>query len=80
MNLVFIYGKIVGNIKFDFIINGKHTSIARFKVELTNKSIVEVIAYDEIADFCYRYLEKGIQIFIEGKLTMKMQIEINNLN
>ena len=79
MNLVFIYGKIVEDIKFDFIINGKHNSIARFKIQLNNKHIVQVIGYDEIADFCYQNLGTGMQAWIEGKLTTKMQIEILNI-
>ena len=79
MNLVFIYGKIVGAIKFDFIINGKHTSVARFKLELNNESIVQVIGYDEIADFCYQHLKTEMQIFVEGKLSSKMDIEIRNI-
>ena len=76
MNLVFIYGKIIEEIKFDFIINNKHVSIARFKLELSSGSVVQVIAYDEMADTCYQFLQQGMQIFIEGKLNSRMEIEM----
>ena len=69
MNLVFMYGKIIEDIKFDFMINNKHVSVARFKVELKNKSIIEVIGYDKVVDFCYQNLKHGMYIFTEGKLT-----------
>lgn len=78
MNLVFISGKIVENIKFDFIINSKHVSIARFKVQLKNKSIVDVIAYDEMADYCYKNLQPKMQLYMEGKLNSRMEIDIIN--
>ena len=52
MNLVYIQGKVVSKIDFKFIINSKNISIAIFKVELRNKSVVVVKAYNEIADYC----------------------------
>lgn len=79
MNLVFIYGKIIEDIKFDFMINNKHVSVARFKVELKNKSMIEVIAYDNVADFCYQNLKRGMHIFIEGKLNSKMEVQLRKI-
>ena len=79
MNLVYISGKIVGHIKFDFMINSIHNSIARFKLELNNKSIVEVITYDEMADYCYKNLQPQMQLIVEGRLNSKMDIEIKEM-
>lgn len=76
MNLVFIYGKIIEEIKFDFMINNKHVSIARFKLQLCSGAIVKVIAYDGIADICYKEFRQGMQIFVEGKLNSKMEVEL----
>ena len=45
MNLVFIQGKIISEIDFKFIINSNNKSIAIFKIELFNKSIVTAKAY-----------------------------------
>ncbi len=49
------------------------------KVELLDKTKIEVVAYNEIADFCLRYLKKKDIIIIygeieEGKVRIK-QIE-----
>lgn len=74
MNIVFIEGKIINNIEFYFIINSKNISIAIFKVELLNKSIVKIKAYNELADYCYSKLNKGDLIFIEGYLNSNMEI------
>lgn len=71
MNIVFICGKIVSNIEFKFMIDKKHISIVTFSVELSNKSIVRVMAYDEMADKCYKELEKGNKVAITGKLESK---------
>ena len=80
MNLVFIYGEIIEEIKFDFMINNKHVSIARFKMKLKNKSIIEVIGYDEIADLCYQKLKSQMKAYIQGKVTTKLAVEIENIH
>ena len=74
MNLVFVQGKIVSNIEFKFIINSKHTSIAIFEIELSNKAIVKVKAYNELADYCYSKLNKGDNVLIEGELNSNIEI------
>ena len=68
MNIVLVYGKIVSKIEFKFMLSKKHISITVFYIELSNKSIVKIKAYDNMADKCYRQLEKGNNIAIEGKL------------
>lgn len=74
MNIIFILGKIVSEIEFKFIIKSKNTSIAMFKVELLNKSIVKIKCYKELADYSYSKLNKDDNIFIEGYLNSKMEI------
>lgn len=74
MNIIFILGKIVSEIEFKFIIKSKNTSIAMFKVELLNKSIVKIKCYNELADYSYSKLNKDDNIFIEGYLNSKMKI------
>ncbi len=52
MNEVFIMGKVITEVKFDFILNSKHISIARFGViTVCDKQEIEIIAYDEMADY-----------------------------
>ena len=78
MNLVFVQGKIISNIEFKFIRNSKHTSIAIFAIELSNKSIVKVKAYNELADYCYSKLNKSDNVLIEGKLDGNIEIVLLN--
>ena len=78
MNLVYIQGKVVSKIDFKFIINSKNISIAIFKIEIKNKSVV-VKAYNEIADYCYRKLSEGRDVIIEGKLNTKLEIIVINI-
>ena len=60
MNICFFIGKIISDIDFKFIVNNrKYNSIVIFQIELNNKSIITLKGYNEIADFCYRNLEKN---------------------
>lgn len=80
MNLCFLIGKIVSEIKFDFILNSKDISIARFSIELENKSIVIVKGYNEIADYCYKKLLKGSIVEIQGSLNSDKEIIVIDIN
>ena len=82
MNICFLIGKIISDVKFDFVIgNNKYfknekISVVRFKVELLDGNVENVIAYNKIAEECYRKLEKGSLVNILGELDTKMEIEI----
>ena len=82
MNICFLIGKITSEIKFDFVIGdnkclkNEKISVVRFKVELIDGNIINVIGYNYIVDFCYQKLEKGNIVNILGKLNTKMEIEI----
>ena len=66
MNLCFLLGKLVIDIEFKFIYNSKNTSIVFLDLILKNKSIVRCRAYNEIADYIYRSINKNDLIFVEG--------------
>ena len=66
LNLCFFKGKIVSETYFKFIINSNNCAISYFYLELENKSVIKVIGYNEIADYCYSKLDKNDHIFIEG--------------
>ena len=69
MNEVFIMGKVITEVKFDFILNSKHISIARFGViTVCDKQEIEIIAYDEIADYIYANLKHEDVVMINGYL------------
>lgn len=81
MNLCFVIGKIVSDIEFKFIINSeKDVSIANFQLELNNKSIIQVKACNELADYCYSKLQKYDICFFQGCINSKMEIEAENIN
>ena len=48
MNEVFLMGKIITEIKFDFLLNNKKKSIARFYIETFDKT--KIIGYDCVAE------------------------------
>ena len=68
MNICFLIGEIVSEIQFEFILNSKNNSIAMFKLKLSNESIIEIQAYDEMADYCYMNLKIRYNIFIYGSI------------
>ena len=63
-----------GNIHRKFF----NTIIVQRKLELDNKSIIDVIGYNEKADWMYRNLKINEFIYIEGELINNKQ-ENNNL-
>ena len=78
MNLCFVIGKIVSEIEFRFIVdNKKYMSIAYFDIELNNKSIIKVKAYNELADYCYSKLQKNSIYFFQGFINSKMEIIVD---
>lgn len=80
MNECFIIGKIISDIKFDFILNSYNISIVKFEIKLSNKSKLKPIGYNEIADNCYKKLEKGDTISVYGSLNQKMEIIIQEID
>ena len=68
MNEVFIIGKIVEEVEFNFIINNKKKAIAKSIIELSNGSIIEIVGFDKVVDFMYGKLRKNKQVFIYGKI------------
>ena len=69
MNEVFLMGKVISEVKFDFVINSKKIkSIAKFKVETVNKQIIDIVGYNETADYIYRKIDIGNVVFINGTL------------
>ena len=69
MNEVFIIGKVITEVKFDFILNSKHISVARFGVAtMCDKQEINVIAYDKMADYIYANLKHEDVVIINGYL------------
>ena len=80
MNICLIIGKIIRDIEFKFIINNKkYYSISILKVELDNKSIITVKAYNDIEDWCYKNLLKNDNVAIYGKLNSEMEVIVEEI-
>ena len=80
MNICFFIGKIISDIKFDFIINNKNNiSISLFILELNDNNKIKIEGYNDIADFCYKEIKKEDRIVLEGHINNKMNIEINKI-
>lgn len=60
MNLCIIIGKIIEDIKFDFLYDDKRMSISNTIIKLENDSKVKINGYGEIADKMYQKLQKEI--------------------
>ena len=68
MNICFILGKVISEVEFKFIYNSKDVSISIFKIMLKNKSTIECMAYNDVADYIYRNVEVDDMLLIEGKI------------
>ena len=79
MNMCILQGKIISKIEYKFIINSKNKAIAYFEMELLNKNIIKVKAYNDLADKCYRKLSTGNEICIVGILETSGEIEIQEI-
>ena len=79
MNEVFILVKII-EIKYNLIPKSKKNAICNIKGILVNKSVINLIAYNNIADKCYRKLKKDTVFLVEGRINQKMSIEIMNFS
>ena len=85
MNICFIIGKIISKIEFDFVIGdnksfkNKKVSVVRFKLKLLDENVLNIIGYNNIADFCYQRLKIGENILIQGFINNSGEIEIKNI-
>jgi len=70
MKEVFLIGKVISKVEFDFMIESRYISIGRFYLETMDKKIIEIKAYDNIADFVYKKLIIGNIVFLYGRLNL----------
>ena len=88
INICFLSGTIISEPNFDFFYNSKKLlSKSNFKIETETgyksskkeeKEIINIVAYNENADFAYNALEKGDSIIIKGFLE-KDRVVIDNI-
>ena len=78
MNIIFLKGKIINEIKYEFIINNINNAIVIFKIQVQD-NIITIKGYDEIADFCYSKLKIGDEIYLQGSINSKMEIILQEI-
>lgn len=85
MNLCILGGKVINEIDLKFIYNlqkksldKKHTAIIIIYLQLQDKQVIKLCAYDEIADYTYQNISEGDYIVVEGKIRNNF-VEINKI-
>ena len=85
MNICFIIGKIISDVEFDFIIDNNKgfkndkISVVRFKLKLLDENVLNIIGYNNVADFCCQKLKIGENVLIQGFINNSGKIEIKNI-
>ncbi len=78
MNEVFLIGKVIEKVDYKFMLEKNKTAKARMKLELLDKTKIEVIAYNDIADFCLSNLKIEDEVIIYGNLEENI-VKINDI-
>ena len=68
MNEVFLIGKVIEKVEYKFMLEKNRTAKAKIKLELIDKTKLEVIAYNETADYSLQNFKNKDKVFIYGKL------------
>ena len=75
INLCFLNGKVINEVDLKFVYNTrkksldkKHNSIAKIELKLQDGQIIQLHAYNEIADYAFRNIQKGEYITVQGKV------------
>ena len=78
MNEVFIIVKVI-NFEYRFLLNKKNNAICKVDGILDNKSVIKLIAYDNIADRLLRKLKINDLYLFQGRLNSNMEVVLNKV-
>ena len=82
MNRCYLIGIIIEIPQYNFFFNSKNHvakisfSIVTMENKYQNNQVIRLKAYDDVADYIYRYYTKDDIIGIEGRLTETMEVEV----
>ena len=75
INLCFSSGKVINKIDLKFVYNSqkrsldkKHTSIAKIELELQDGQVIQLHAYNEMADYVFKNINQGDYITVQGRV------------
>ena len=80
MNEYFGIGKVIRKENFKFVLNKNHKSRIAMTIKLIDANEVQIVAYDEKADCCYRKLKKNDFIYLNGRLNNGYEVELDNIS
>ncbi len=78
MNEVFLIGKIISKIEYRFMMEKNKTARVEFRIKLLDMTEIELIGYNEIADFCFSKLGEKDCVIIYGCISNN-KIEIKRI-
>lgn len=78
MNEVFLIVKVI-NFEYRFLLNKKNNAICKVDGILDNKSVIKLIAYDNIADRLLRKLKINDLYLFQGRLNSNMEVVLNKV-
>ena len=72
MNKCFFIGKIISEIEYKFALNKNIYSFCKFKIKTRkDKQEITIIAYNKLADYCFKALKLTDEIILQGNLKPK---------
>lgn len=66
MNNCYLLGQVYDEPFFEFLYDSTYISVSSFTLRTPNNDFIHIIGYDDMADYVYRYINIGQNIFIEG--------------
>ena len=76
MNMVILMGEIASKIEYKFIYKGRKNAKAKFTLKLANNNIINIVAYNKLADELYQRAKLEETITVTGRINTNMQVEI----
>ena len=78
MNEVFLIGKVIEDIEYKFMLKKRKNAKAKIELKLIDETKVEVVAYNEQADYTVQNIKIRNNVFVYGKL-QNNEIVINKI-
>ncbi len=78
MNEVFLIGKVIEDIEYKFMLKKRKNAKAKIELKLIDETKVEVVAYNEQADYTLQNIKIRNNVFVYGKL-QNSEIVINKI-
>ena len=78
MNEVFLICKVIEDIEYKFMLKKRKNAKAKIELKLIDETKVEVVAYNEQADYTLQNIKIRNNVFVYGKL-QNSEIIINKI-